>query len=225
MDTDDRFALAYEEHYWAVARYVARRVEVSAAADVHDAVAEVFTTAWRRRDALPEPVLPWLYGVARRVLSNESRGRRRRRSLLQRLGAQPAPAPPDESMPGAERSPALEALRRLPPGDQEVLALVGWEGLAGESLAVALGCSPAAARTRLHRARRRLRDELARDVLVPDGPRRGEPMGEEPVRDGPVGGGPVRDGAGRPRPARRDRPPVSPPPLVSPPPGPEECTA
>lgn len=218
MNADDRFALAYEEHYWAVTRYVARRVESCAASDVHDAVAEVFTTAWRRRDALPDQALPWLYGVARRVLANEARGRRRRRRLLQRLGAMQA-APPDESVPEADRPPALEALRRLPAGDREVLALVVWEGLAGENLGVALGCSPAAARTRLHRARRRLRDELARDEPIPERPRRDEAVGEEPVRDGPV-----RDGGG-PRPVERCRPSVSPQPLVGQPPEPEECTA
>ena len=53
------------------------------------------------------------------------------------------------------------ALARLTAADREVLLLAGWEGLTPAEIAVVLACSPAAARVRLHRARRRLRVLLA----------------------------------------------------------------
>jgi RNA polymerase sigma-70 factor (ECF subfamily) len=53
--------------------------------------------------------------------------------------------------------------------DRELLALVAWEGLAREELALALGTSRAAVRVRLHRARRRLREALGHEAGVGEG--------------------------------------------------------
>lgn len=67
-------------------RYVTRRIVGS---DVGDVVAEVFLVAWRRLNEVPtESALPWLYGVARLVLANEARGRRRWRELTLRVAAE-----------------------------------------------------------------------------------------------------------------------------------------
>ena len=52
------------------------------------------------------------------------------------------------------------ALASLSSGDQEVLRLVAWDGLTPAQVAVVLGCTPVAARTRLHRARSRLAARL-----------------------------------------------------------------
>jgi RNA polymerase sigma-70 factor (ECF subfamily) len=51
---------------------------------------------------------------------------------------------------------ALRVLRRLSKGERDVFVLVEWQGLSAEDAADGLGISPAAARTRLSRARRRL---------------------------------------------------------------------
>jgi RNA polymerase sigma-70 factor (ECF subfamily) len=75
-----------------------------------------------------------------------------------------------DSEPG-RRPPIIEALGRLSTGDREVLLLVAWDGLSAREAAVILGCSAAAAKVRLHRARRRLRAELER--LEPDHAPRG----------------------------------------------------
>jgi RNA polymerase sigma-70 factor (ECF subfamily) len=64
-----------------------------------------------------------------------------------------------------------EALRSLAPRDRDVLALSAWEGLRAEEIAVVVGCSPAAARVRLHRARRRLRAALAARGYPEDHPK------------------------------------------------------
>lgn len=162
MSDDESFAAAYREHYWAVSRYVARRLD-GRSSDVEEVVAEVFTVAWRRRNDLPAIPLPWLYGVARHCLANAVRGYGRRRRLLDRIGN-------DESAHGKHvvqgpdaGSPAdwvHEALARLAPSDQEVLRLTAWEELGVDEIAVALGCGSRAAAMRLHRARRRLAAEI-----------------------------------------------------------------
>jgi RNA polymerase sigma-70 factor (ECF subfamily) len=70
-----------------------------------------------------------------------------------------------------ETPPIAQALGRLSEGDREVVLLCAWEGLSIEEAATALGCSPTAAKVRLHRARRRLRAELDRLERVPSWPR------------------------------------------------------
>ncbi|MDH6696099.1 sigma-70 family RNA polymerase sigma factor [Streptomyces sp. MAA16] len=164
MSNDEIFAAAYREHYWAVSRYVARRLD-GRTSEVEEVVAEVFTVAWRRRGDLPGVPLPWLYGVARNCLANAIRGHGRRRRLLDRLGNDEAAhgrqvvESPDTEPPGAW---VHDALDRLSEGDREVLRLTAWEQLDVEEVAVALGCGQRAAAMRLHRARRRLRAEIDR---------------------------------------------------------------
>ncbi|KWT59875.1 RNA polymerase subunit sigma [Streptomyces albus subsp. albus] len=164
-DVDGAFADAYRAHYWAVSRFVARRLDDDRADDVEEVVAEVFSIAWRRRAELPESPLPWLYGVARNCLSNTVRGFGRYRRLLHRLGNHEAAHrrqtvdSPDAERPG---SWVHEALERLSPADQEVLRLTAWEELTLQELAVTLDCSQSAAAMRLHRARNRLRTQIER---------------------------------------------------------------
>ncbi|MFD4504981.1 RNA polymerase sigma factor [Streptomyces sp. NPDC058457] len=164
MSNVEIFAAAYREHYWAVSRYVARRLD-GRTGEVEEVVAEVFTVAWRRRADLPADPLPWLYGVARNCLANAVRGYGRRRRLLDRLGNDDtAHRRHVVDSPGGERPGAWvhEALVRLSPADQEVLRLTAWEELGIDEVAVVLGCGKRAAAMRLHRARRRLRAEIDR---------------------------------------------------------------
>ena len=113
----------------------------------------MFTIAWRRRRSVPdEPEsLPWLFGVARRVVANHQRAIRRRERLEARSAQQPERRfEPDTT----DLDQALAALRE---SDREVLMLVAWEGLGPRALAAALGCSKNAAVVRLHRARELVR--------------------------------------------------------------------
>jgi RNA polymerase sigma-70 factor (ECF subfamily) len=151
----ERFRTVFESHYGAVRAYALRRCPV--APDAEDVVAETFTVAWRRLEQVPEDApLPWLYGVARRVLANQRRGERRWLALLERLRQQPADVP----TPEFDGPPVVEALRGLRPDDQEILRLAAWEGLSHAEIATALGISTNAATIRVHRARRRLADAL-----------------------------------------------------------------
>jgi RNA polymerase sigma factor (sigma-70 family) len=126
--------------------------------DAQDAVAEVFLTAWRRLDDLPEgdPARVWLYATARRVIANQRRSTRRRAALTDRLSVEAASAPRGSSA-DEEETLVYEALHRLAPRDREVLLLAEWEGLTPAQIASVVGCLTVTARGRLHRARRRFR--------------------------------------------------------------------
>lgn len=151
------FRAVYEAHAGGVLAYAARRV--AQPWDAHDVLAETMLVVWRRREELPpaEELRPWLFGVARRVLANQRRSSRRRAALDERLATSLTPASDDHT-----ESDGVDVIARamalLDTDDREVLRLVAWEGLSSAELAIALGCAPAAARKRLERARRRLRN-------------------------------------------------------------------
>ncbi len=169
MERRVRFELLYSVHAPAVKAYILRR---AAPAVADDLVAEVFVVCWRRFDELPADPLPWMLGVARRVLSTQRRGERRGAALQRRLaesgGTPPAfdapsafdTAPTSRSNAGATLRTALE---RLSEPDRELLLLIAWEGLSPTQAAIAMGLKPATVRVRLHRARRRLARALARE--------------------------------------------------------------
>ena len=136
--------------------YALRRADPATAEDV---VAETFLIAWRRMDDVPSRPLPWLLGVARRVLANLRRGERRRGALLDRLRREPAA--PAQTAPGEEEGRALAALASLPERDREALLLHAWEGLDHAGAGTVMGCSAATFAVRLHRARQRFARELA----------------------------------------------------------------
>jgi RNA polymerase sigma factor (sigma-70 family) len=136
--------------------------------DAHDAadvVAEVFLVAWRRLDDVPsgEGGRLWLYGVARHALANQQRSERRRERLAERLRRELPAALQSIPPPAPETEAIRAALGGLGSEDQEILRLAVWEELTPGEVATVLGISPIAARSRLHRARRRLRAALQRE--------------------------------------------------------------
>ena len=155
----ERFTDLFERTHTALLAYAVRRV--AEPRDAADVIAETYLIAWRRLDQVPggDSERPWLFGVARRVLSNHNRGARRRDAMVNRLRADlidVTPAP-------AESSELGRALPRLNADDRELLLLLAWDGLSQEQAAVALGISHSALRVRLHRARNRLRTHLSSD--------------------------------------------------------------
>lgn len=158
---EKRFVELYEENARDLIAYARRRVP--SAEDAADLVAETFLVAWRRLDEAPRggDARLWLYGVARRTLSTQRRGELRRARLTERLRSELAAAA--RSLPPADTrsDPVLRALAGLGEEDREILLLAGWEGLAPREMARALGISAVAARSRLHRARRRLRAAMS----------------------------------------------------------------
>lgn len=160
----ERFEALYERCHAEVAAYVRRRAQ---AAIVEDVVAETFVVAWRSLDRLAGDPLPWLYGVARRVLAIELRGQRRRSALSERLAREPAPGEPFPLAPEVSGN-VRAALLGLGEREREAVLLVSWEGLTPTQAAVAAGCSGAAFRGRLYRARRHLARALSQEPAADD---------------------------------------------------------
>jgi len=158
-DTDEarrRFELLFERHRRAVLGYALRRVDDPA--DAADALAATFLVAWRRIDDVPSQQLPWLLGIARRVVGNLARGDFRREALTTRLRETAAEW---TDVADEHDDPALDAaLEDLREPDREALMLVYWDGLSTAEAATAMNTTAAAMRVRLYRARRQLEQRL-----------------------------------------------------------------
>lgn len=155
-----RFEALYRAHAGAVRGYTLRRIDVATADDV---VSDVFLVAWRRLGEVPDDPLPWLLGVARRVLANKRRGAARQTALRGRLAAEPQVVASHDDPEESPGDRVLAALALLRPADREVLMLSAWEGLEPARAARVLGVRTGTFTMRLHRARRR----LARQLLTP----------------------------------------------------------
>lgn len=161
---DARLLEVYERHYRDIYAYCRRRVSADG---VDDAVSETFLIAWRKRAMMPEgeDTLPWLYGVAYRVVLHKWRGGgriRRMETKLASLGvAEPSTA--EELLVVSEESrQVIEASSRLRPKDQELLRLSFWEELSHAEVARVLGIKPEAVRQRVSRALKALAREYDR---------------------------------------------------------------
>ncbi|MCS0634735.1 RNA polymerase sigma factor [Streptomyces sp. LP05-1] len=172
------FAELYEENARAVYHYALRLTGDWSSAE--EVMSDTFLAAWRGRERLrPDggPLLPWLLGIATHKARNANRGLRRRLGFLSRQ-----PPPPPVADFAAEAAGRLDderrlaavrrALDRLRPAEREVLVLCVWSGLDYRQAAEALDVPVGTVRSRLSRARARLR-KLADEPVEP-GRARGE---------------------------------------------------
>lgn len=178
-DQRSRFEKIWEEHRLQVLAYCLRRV---AGTDAEDACAETFLVVWRRLDEIPQPprTILCIYGIARKVLSNQTRSFHRRERLnekLTNLGVTPPADPGLLVIQSAEDRQIAEAVRRLKPIDREIVRLDGWEELSREEIADVMGMTRAAVDQRIHRSYQRLSrtlEPLIRPIHTP-------PVAEEGV--------------------------------------------
>ncbi|WP_369275907.1 RNA polymerase sigma factor [Streptomyces sp. R11] len=163
----------YREHVQAVLRYATRRSsDPHAAADL---VAEVFlaaiSAAHGYREELGSPIA-WLHGIARNVAAAENRRAARAWAAEGRIAGRRLLDGDDiarlEERIDAERQARalLARMATLPASQRTVLELVAVDGLTVAEAATALGINTVAARVRLHRARRALKD--VPETAVPD---------------------------------------------------------
>ena len=161
------FAAWYENHRATVYRYVRFRVATRERAE--DVTSDVFMKALRSLDRYdPDRAAPrtWLLRIARNAVTVHLRSLRRRGSLhvsLDRIPDLVADVPSqDERVVKQERiQRLLNANRRLRPPDQEILSLRYGAGLGNQEIAEALGITANAVAVRIHRALKRLRDEVS----------------------------------------------------------------
>lgn len=159
-DAEERFRALFDGYFRELLGYALRRV--SSPEDAADVVADTMLVAWRRMDQVPVDGTArlWLYGVARRVLANQRRGKLRRERLGERLRLQLVEAAPDLADSVSTSTAVRQALEALGADDRELLELTAWEGLDPREVAIVLDVPARTVRTRLHRARGRLREQL-----------------------------------------------------------------
>lgn len=157
------FGAVFERHQRAVHTFCFRAPADWAAAE--DLTSGVFLEAWRRRRDIRlarESALPWLLGVATNVIRNRRRAELRHRRALARL---PPESEPDFGDDAAARLDDARAMRRalaalagLRRDEREVFVLCAWHGLPYEDAALALEVPVGTVRSRLSRARAKLRE-------------------------------------------------------------------
>ena len=151
-------ALVRAELLEPLRRFLARRTDPATADDV---LAETLLVCWRRLDDVPDPALPWAYGVARHCLANAARSVRRAERVVGRVATVDPPRATTDQ-PGGRDDALHDALARLRHEDAELLRLWVWEQLTPSEIATVFGVTPNAVSIRLHRARQRLREELGK---------------------------------------------------------------
>jgi RNA polymerase sigma-70 factor (ECF subfamily) len=162
--TDDRsrFEAIWRQHRRHVLAYCLRR---ASSADAEDACAETFLVVWRRIEEIPpDPrTLLALYGIARRVLSNQSRSFHRRGRLhtkLNSLGVAPVADPLHVVVQSVDDRVVSDAVHRLKPTDREIVMLDVWEDLSRAEIAEVMGMTRSAIDQRIHRAYQKLARSL-----------------------------------------------------------------
>lgn len=156
------FTVLVERHSDRLFRYLQYRFR---AQDADDALSALWETAFRRRSTFSPDrgtVVGWLYGIARNTVHHTRRGTAQRVRLMERLVATsrrlPANPSPEDEPSGVDR--VLTAIRSLSDEDRENVELVVWEGLTYAQAAQAAGIAVGTVRSRLSRARHRLKLQL-----------------------------------------------------------------
>ncbi|MEM6991463.1 MAG: sigma-70 family RNA polymerase sigma factor [Myxococcota bacterium] len=136
---------------------------------VDDLVQETFLGCVRGRDRFRHDASfkAYLTTIARNRLYSYYKKRERGFDPMHSSAVDGGASPSSVIMAGEARSKLLAALRRIPLEFQVTLELYYWEGLKGPQLAQSLEISDHTVRSRLSRARARLREELQALAEVP----------------------------------------------------------
>jgi len=161
-DEPEQFTELFRRHAPHIQRYVVRRLGQDAADDI---VAETFLIAFRQRhsyDQARTDARPWLYGIATNLIGHHRRAEIRLYHALARAGADPVMEPftdqVDSRVSASAASQRLAAaLARLSKELRDTLLLVVWGGLSYEEAATALAVPVGTVRSRISRARSKLR--------------------------------------------------------------------
>ncbi|MEU4745972.1 sigma-70 family RNA polymerase sigma factor [Actinosynnema sp. NPDC023658] len=170
LDGPEALAAWYDAHARPLHHYLARRAGTAVADDL---VADVFLVAWEQRAGFdPTRAGPkaWLYGIATNLLRRHHRSEETRLRAWARDGGRRSTQDEVdhrvvESVDADVRARRMaEAIAGLRAEERDVLLLVAWGELTAAEIAEVLGIKEQTVRTRLHRARTKLRTEEARDA-------------------------------------------------------------
>ncbi len=164
LDEPRYFGQLFDRHATVVFRYLVRRVGVDAA----DALlGDVFRVGFEKRatyDCERPNARPWLYGIATNLIAHHRRSEARRiHATVRLLTRRPPSDDPTEQvaarLDAADLWPRVaEALAHLPDGERDALLLYAWEELSYDEIATALGVPIGTVRSRINRARQKLRE-------------------------------------------------------------------
>ena len=168
LGTPAAFGTVYDRHAGALFRFLVRRVGHDNAEPL---LGDVFRIAFERRhtfDCSYANARPWLYGIATNVLAKHRRTEARRLRATAELAASRAPATSArddasdaiaDAVDAATLWPSVvDAIAALPDGERDALLLYVWEDLSYDEIATALDIPVGTVRSRLNRARARLRE-------------------------------------------------------------------
>jgi len=190
----ERFGAIFDRHAPHIHRYLARRLGPEVADDLVGETFLAAFRQRHRYDPDQRSARPWLYGIATNLIGQHRRDEVRRWRASRRLdavlgaglgagsGAGPGAGPGAGlgarfAEPGhadrvaetvtaqAARSTLSAALAAIPAGERDVLLLIAWEELTYGEVGMALRIPVGTVRSRLNRARRRLREALGRAGL------------------------------------------------------------
>lgn len=158
MQLSETTHVTFERYQPQVLNYCRRRTTF---AQAEDAAAEVMEIAWRRREDVPtDHVLPYLYGIAYKVLANHRRTQQRQDRVAHRSHIEMTESAEDIVIAAEDAQRVLDGLDQLSAPDQEILRLSAWEQMSREEIAVALQMSPNAVTKKFNRALDHLATEL-----------------------------------------------------------------
>lgn len=160
--TPEAFAAVFDRHAVRVHRALATRLGRQGADDV---LSEVFLVAFRRRESFDlsrAHAVPWLLGIAMHVVAQHRRDWAREIRLRDAVPPERDHLAHDDDVVArvaaeASRGRLAAALATLSRDERDVLLLVAWDGLHYDEVADALGVPVGTVRSRLHRARRKVR--------------------------------------------------------------------
>lgn len=167
MNKDAQFASAAEAHRDAVYRQLFRMCGNHD--DAEDVFAETLLKAYRAKDQLDDPdaFQAWLVQIGRRTC-----GRLKRREAMRPvlsladhdLASTFEPTPEEQLLEGELRGCLYRSMDQLPAERREVYQAVDIEGHSVEAFAKAHGLTMANAKSRLHRARRQIRELIEAEL-------------------------------------------------------------
>jgi RNA polymerase sigma factor (sigma-70 family) len=161
----EAFATIFDRHATEIHRYASRRLGAALAEDV---VGDTFLTAFRRRDRYDltyRDARPWLFGIATNMISRHRHAEVRFYRALARTGVDPVIESPADAVltrvaAAGQRRAIAAALARLSQPDRDTVLLVDWAELSYDQAASALQVPVGTVRSRLNRARRKVREAL-----------------------------------------------------------------
>ena len=163
INDPNAFGVIFDRHFPVVFGFLARRLGEDVASDL---AAEVFTVAFKHRHRFrPDRSTagPWLVGIAANLVLKHHRSERRRLRAFARehgqrvLVAEPYEAIDERLAASEEHKRVMNCLADLKDVDRAVVLLLAWEGLSYEAAAEVLQIPVGTVKSRMNRARRRLR--------------------------------------------------------------------